>query len=74
MNIFSNLKTNKKVINYTEVDLFIIRAILQKEKWANITSGTPEFKRYDLNNDGVINSQDLLILRKIILGIDPPNN
>jgi hypothetical protein len=52
---------------YTASDIFILRAILQGESWATVQSGTAEFNRYDLNGDGVLDSQDLLILRQMLL-------
>jgi hypothetical protein len=52
---------------YTASDIFILRAILQGETWATVQSGTAEFNRYDLNGDGVLDSQDLLILRQTLL-------
>lgn len=52
---------------YTSSDIFILRAILQDEPWATVQSGTAEFNRYDLNGDGVLDSQDLLILRQMLL-------
>ena len=52
---------------YTSSDIFILRAILQGESWATVQSGTAEFNRYDLNGDGVLDSQDLLILRQMLL-------
>ena len=51
---------------YTSADIFILRAILQNQSWAVVESGTPEFNRYDLNGDGVVDSQDLLILRQTL--------
>lgn len=53
---------------YTLADILILQAILQ----GNIPApspGTAEFKHFDVNNDGVLDSTDLLYLRKIILGI-----
>ena len=52
---------------YTASDIFILRAILQGEPWATVESGSAEFKRYDLNGDGVLDSRDLLILRQMLL-------
>ncbi len=51
---------------YTASDIFILRAILMEEQWATVSSGSEEFKRYDLNNDGELNSGDLLLLRQMI--------
>ena len=51
---------------YTPADILIMRAILYEQEWATVQQGTEEFKRYDLNNDGVINSADLLLLRKML--------
>lgn len=53
---------------YTAADLFILRAIILGEQWAGVNPGTEEFRRYDLNGDGVINSQDYYLLRQLILG------
>ena len=57
---------------YTVVDLYILRAMLQGNvDWIPMpSSGTPEFERYDVNKDGVINLNDLLLLRKMTLGDD----
>ncbi len=65
-NIF--VKSNGYSTIYTVADLFILRAYLQGESWIEIPSGTPEFARYDLNNDGVIDIRDLAILRQMTIG------
>jgi hypothetical protein len=52
---------------YTASDIFILKAIMLGKDWAEIQPNTAEFERYDLNNDGVIDSGDLLILRKMLL-------
>ena len=51
---------------YTPADILIMRAIIYEQEWATVQQGTEEFKRYDLNNDGVINSADLLLLRNML--------
>ena len=51
---------------YTASDIFILRAILQGESWATVENGTEEFKRYDLDGNGELNSADLLLLRRLI--------
>ena len=51
---------------YTPADILIMRAIIYEQEWATVQQGSEEFKRYDLNNDGVINSLDLLLLRQML--------
>ena len=51
---------------YTPADILIMRAIIYEQEWATVEQGSEEFKRYDLNNDGVINSLDLLLLRQML--------
>lgn len=51
---------------YTPADILIMRAIIYEQEWATVQQDTEEFKRYDLNNDGVINSLDLLLLRQML--------
>lgn len=51
---------------YTPADILIMRAIIFEQEWATVEQGSEEFKRYDLNNDGVINSLDLLLLRQML--------
>lgn len=65
-NIF--VKSNGYSTIYTVADLFILRAYLQGASWIEIPSGTPEFARYDLNNDGIIDIRDLAILRQMTIG------
>ena len=62
------IKNNGYSNIYTAADLFICRAIILGEGWASVEAGTPEFERYDLDGNGVINTADLLILRKMTLG------
>lgn len=54
---------------YTLSDILILRAILQGDM-PSPNPGTAEFKHFDINNDGILDSMDLLLLRKIILGIE----
>lgn len=51
---------------YTIADYFIVRNYLQGK--AGFEFGDVEIKHYDFNNDGVVNSSDLLTLRKMTLG------
>lgn len=55
---------------YTVVDLYILSAMLQGNvSWIPMPqSGTPEFERYDINKDGVIDIRDLAVLRQKTLG------
>ena len=57
---------------YTVVDLYILTAMLRGDvPWIPMPSpGTPEFERYDINKDGQIDMQDLLLLRKKTIGDD----
>jgi len=57
---------------YNVVDLYILTAMLRGDvPWIPMPqSGTPEFERYDLNKDGVIDIRDLLILKKKTLGVE----
>lgn len=48
---------------YVLADIFICSLILQG--YVTISSGTPEFRHYDLNNDGVIDSRDMLAIRNL---------
>lgn len=50
---------------YTMSDILIMRLILAGV--VTPQSGTTEFEHYDLNNDGVIDSRDLLLLRQLLL-------
>jgi len=49
--------------DYTESDIEKMRQYML----GNITLTSSEFKKYDINNDGVIDSADLLICRKLIV-------
>ncbi len=49
---------------YTMSDILICSLIIQGI--ISISSGTPEFDHYDVNKDGQINSQDLLIIRNMM--------
>ena len=62
------IKNNGLSNIYAFSDLFILQLIL--EGVISISAGTPEFKHFDINNDGVLNSTDLLLLRKKILEIE----
>ena len=55
---------------YNVVDLYILTAMLRGDvPWIPMPqSGTPEFERYDLNKDGVIDLRDLTILRRRMFG------
>ena len=50
---------------YTMSDILICQAILL-EIIPMPNTNTPEFRHYDINNDGVINSNDLLAIRNLL--------
>ena len=62
------IKNNGVSNIYAFSDLLILQLIL--EGTISISAGTPEFKHFDINNDGVLDSTDLLLLRKMILEIE----
>lgn len=52
---------------YTAADIYVLKAMILDEAWASIpAAGSSMFKRYDLNNDGQINTADLLLLARIL--------
>lgn len=52
---------------YTAADIYVLKAMILDEAWASIpATGSSMFKRYDLNNDGQINTADLLLLSRIL--------
>lgn len=52
---------------YTAADIYVLKAMIYGEGWASIpAAGSSMFKRYDLNNDGQINTADLLLLSRIL--------
>ena len=52
---------------YTAADIFVLKAMIIGEAWASIpAAGSSMFKRYDLNNDGQINTTDLLLLARLL--------
>lgn len=56
---------------YTTSDIIILRAYLNGESWAkDIGEDTTLFNFYDVNHDGVVDILDLLIMKKMIMGVD----
>lgn len=56
---------------YTTSDIIILRAYLTGESWAkDIGEDTTLFNFYDVNHDGVVDILDLLIMKKMIMGVD----
>ena len=59
---------------YTTSDIIILRAYLDGESWAkDISEDTTLFNFYDVNHDGVVDILDLLIMKKMIMGVDTQN-
>ena len=53
---------------YTMSDIFILQMILNGT--ITVTQGTAEFDHYDINKDNVIDSSDLLLLRRMLLELE----
>lgn len=62
--------SNAKIVSFTENDMHRIRDIILK----NIVATDLDYKVYDLNNDGVLDGFDIMIIKRHFLGLEKTPN